>query len=791
MSQKIIEKIANQQFQEDYIRYAIYITYRRVLSDYRDGLKPVQRRILYAMYKNSKAISSTVKSAAVVGDVMKYYHPHGDAGIYGTIKPLVNWFEAYVPLITGQGNFGSFQGDDASDKRYTECKLSKFSMEAVLGDLIEADEVVDWDVTYDEKTKEPAYLPVKVPLLLINGSFGIGLGLKSEIPTHNINEVIDATINLIKNPNADVVLVPDHCQRCDIYNTDFKSICDAGFGYYKIRGVIEVEDYKNRKALVIKSVPNLTYLNNITDKIEQLVGEKKIIQIENMFDESSEGNMRYVIVLKPGADPEFVKDVIYKNTKLEQKIRINFETLNGLNLMRMSYRSYLLSFIDFRRMTKFRLYANKLQAVQTKIHEREAYIKVLESGYIDEIINMIKKQKTVDDTRTIEFLISKINITDLQAKYIIEAGLKKLSIGYLNKYKSEAVELETVKRRLMEKITNDQMIEQEIIDELLDIKKKYGCPRRCRIVNEDIDNNIPKGEMIVVVTEKNYIKKIPVNTPIGNFKGDSIKDILRADNTSNILIFDEMGKVYKLPVHKIPFSDRNSNGVDIRFIIKGLTANINSIIPEDVFLNMIPKNGICKHNIVVVTRGGLIKRMSLDDFITVPPSGIIYTKVEDGDSVKDIILAHESMDIIVYSDHKAIKINVSNIPYLKRNTKGSKAMSNANEIDGMCVINPSKASDLIVITKSGKINRLHIVSSLPSTTKGKSGFNVIKLNKGDTIQSILSANPTDIINVKTLNTQHQIPVESLSYGSSISVGTQMIPIKGDQILRCYTTKNKQ
>lgn len=798
MSQTIITRNASEQFKDDYIRYAIYITFRRVLSDYRDGLKPVQRRILVAALLDTKNITTTSKTAAVIGDVMKKYHPHGDSGILGAIKPMINWFESYIPLLSGQGNFGSFQGDEQSAARYTECKLSKFTLECILADLIDSKEVVDWIETYDSKNLEPEYLPVKVPLLLINGSFGIGLGLKSEVPTHNINEVIDTTINLIHNPKARICLAPDHCMDCEIFDTDWETIGETGFGHYRIRGRMELEDYKGKKALVIKSIPNLTFLKNISEKLEQLVAEKKIIQIETCFDEShivkggknknDKDVMRYVIVLKPGADPEFVKNVIYKNTKLEQKIRINFETLNGLNLMRMSYRSYLLSFIDFRKITKFRLYSNRLQYVQTKIHEREAFIKALESGKIDEIINMIKQQKTVSDEENINKLMRMLNITDLQAKYILNASIKQLSIGYLNKYRTDAMELESVKQDYMNRLIDDRLIEQEIINELQEIKRKYGCPRRCRIIPEEDTSIIPKGEMIVIVTEKNYIKKVPVNTPIGNFKGDSIRDILRADNRSNILIFDEMGKVFKLPIHKIPFSDRNSNGMDIRFLIKGLTANINSIIPEDIMFTMLPKNGISRHFLIVVSKSGLIKRMSLNDFVTVPPSGILYAKLEEGDSISSVLIAHEALDIMVYSNKKAIKIPVSDIPFLKRNTKGSRVMANADEIDGMCVINPATDSDLVVITRSGKINRLHVVSNLPDTTRGKSGFNLIKLNKGDSIHTILTGNPNDIINVKTLNGTHQVPINSLKYGSSICTGYATIPIKGNQILRCFITR---
>ena len=954
MPEKILLEESSKQFEIDYKRYGIYILYRRVLSDFRDGLKPVQRRILWAMFKNTKAITQRVKSAAVVGDVMKLYHPHGDcvrgdtpicclhpstfsdsirtiediynsgiekvdivavdpkthelvlakatnfrigqysnkeyrvhtsnggtvcctgnhpfllnnfewrkaenlksgdvlytvgkriyfkedtdrervvvnhvdcvevpdtpyydftvegvenmliplldennsfdymicihnSAIYGTMKPMANWFETYVPLIDPGGNFGTFQGDDAAASRYTECRLSKFALENVLGDLIDSDEAVDWSPTYNDATIEPDYLPVKVPMLLINGSFGIGLGMRADIPTHNITEVIDATLMLMDNPEAEVVLAPDHCMQCEIFNTDFAKICKAGFGHYRIRGKMDIETYKGKTALVIKSVPNLTFLNSITDKIEELIKNKKIIQIENCFDESNTTQMRYVIVLKNGSDPNYVKDVIYKNTNLEQTMRINFETLNGLNPLRMSYRSYLLEFIYQRKMTKFRVYSNRLQAVQTKIHEREAYIALLESGEIDNVIEIIKKQKTIDDDDLIDYLVKKLKITSLQAKYIIDADLKKLSMGYLDKYKREAADLEISKEELFNHIMYDKVIENDIREELLYIRSKYGRPRNCVIISENADSEIPKGEMLVAITEKNFVRKVPANTQIGSFRNDTLRTMIKIDNTDSILIFDEMGKVFKLPVHKIPFTDKNNNGTDIRFIIKNLTANISTIIPESVFKNLASKgHHNNKHYVITLTNSGLIKRMDLDDFVTVPPSGILYAKIDKGDYIKGIVIAHSDFNIIVYSDRKAVTMNVNEIPYLKRNTKGSKAISGVDFVDGLCIIH-NDCTDIAVITESGKINRMKIVNGLANSDKGRSGCNLIKLAPSDKIVGVVSGNIEDIIHIKMSDESKEIAIRfaDLDLGSSISAGTRIVSTRGNKILGCWCEK---
>lgn len=783
MAETILTVPAGEQFAGDYTRYALYTTYKRVLSDMRDGLKPVQRRILWTMFHDTKAVTHTVKSAAVIGDVMKLYHPHGDQGAYNTIKPMTNWFESKVPLIDNQGSFGNLEGDPASAPRYTECKLSKFALECVIGELASTSKAVDWLNNYSNTCLEPEYLPVKVPLLLVEGSLGIGVGLRADIPAHNLGEVIDATIYLMHNPEGNVALVPDHCMACEIYDTDWEKISKTGFGHYKIRGKIDIENYKGKTTLVIKSLPDMTFLDTIREKIEDLVEKKKIIQIDNMYDECTPDIMRFVIVLKNGADPNYVRDVIYKNTKVEQTIRINLETLYKFKPMRMSYKSYLLSFIDMRKLTKFRVYSNVLQDIQTKIHERDAYIKVLESGEIDNIINMIKKQKTTDDSILIDYLIKKLKITDLQAKYIINADLRKLSIGYLNKYKAEAVELEKQRQHYMALIVDDKRIEAEIEQELLDIKAKYAKPRMCKLIKGTDDPDIPKGEMTIAVTEKNFIRKVPGGTAIGSFRNDSVKCMIKIDNTDSIMIFDEQGRVYRLPVHKIPFTDRQSNGTDIRFLVKGLTANINCIIPESVIKELAKKGTHNnKHYLISITRNGLYKRMDLDDFINVPPSGLLYAKLDQPDFIKDIIIAHSNFNIIVYSDKKAVSVNVNDIPYLKRNTKGSRSIYNAETVDGLCVIDQTK-SDIIVVTESGKINRIPIMN-LPITSN-KKGFNVIKLTSGDKINSIVSGNNSNIVCIKTLKNYIEIPVSQLQVGSSISGGEKLIAMKSDQMIRCW------
>lgn len=791
MAERIIDVNLAEQNKKDMQIYTIYVSRRRVTPEYKDGLKPVHRKIIFCMFNDNKAIDHTIKSSSVVGRVLENYHPHGDMAVYGAMKPMVNWFEINKPLIDKQGNFGSFQGDSPAAMRYTEVKLSKFALDCLISDLQEADNVVDWCPNYNELRMEPEYLPASVPLLLINGSFGIGVGMKVEIPRHNINEVIDAAIKLIHDPDASIELIPDHCMPCEIIKTNFKAISNKGFGNYTVRGVIDIGEYKDkhgvvRPALFIKSIPDLTFLNSITDKIESLISENKIIQIHDIV-ERSKRNIDLVIVLKKGADPGYVRDVIYKNTEMEQRCRVNFEVLDGINPLRMSYKSYLLAFIEFRKLTKFRLYCNRLQQVQTKIHERELYIRVLQSGQIDNIIKTIRGQTTTDENYQIEYLVKLLKITDLQAKFVLHMDLRRLSIGYLNKFIEEVNGLEQLKNEFMLKISDDNAILQEIINELQEYKKKYGNPRRCKIISDSEASGIPQGEFKVVITENNFIKKLPLADSIGQYRGDSPKIVIKTDNAENILIFDEMGKVFKLPVHKIPFSDRNSSGTDIRVLIKNLTSNINSVMYEPILKDFANKQQ--KYFLTVVTSNGYIKKLDIDDFLTVVPSGLIFTKLDSGDTVKDVMVIHENSDIIVYSSSKALRMNMSEVPHLKRNTKGNRSMGGNNDgVDGISVIKYN-TTDIVVVTEKGMVNRFS-PAALPISNRGKAGTTVIKLSKGDRIKCIYGINNGRSIRIVTSNDKIIIPIGKIPEGSSISTGTKMVSTKGDIILRCDLVKNK-
>lgn len=793
MSETILQKDSVGLYKEDMFRYGIETNRRRSIVDVRDGLKLVQRRILDVMFNDEPCATKYVKTAAIVGTTMKKSHPHGDASIKDAIKPMVNWWEISVPLIQTKSNFGSMQGDGAAAPRYTEIKLSDFCLDCVIGDLRKSKDVVDWVDTFDYRDKEPEYLPVAVPLLLIEGTYGIGVGLRAEIPKHNINEVIDATINLIKDPSAPVVLVPDHCMPCEIIEANWKKISNTGHGNYKVRGIIDIEQKGESSQLVIKSVPDRVNFDKgnaenggVKYKILDMVKDGKLPQITAIEEHSRGTEMRIVIKLRKGSDPNYVRDVLYKNTQLEGTYTVNFEVLDGIEPMRMSYKSYLEFFIQQRMIIKFRMYANRMQEANTRYHKLSSYVEVLESNKLDQILNVIKKQKEINDTNLVETLIKKFDLTDIQATFIINSTYKTRSIAYINAYKREMAELSVKLDHYIDMITHDEKITQEIIDELYEFKKKYGRPRKCKIVRKKDINHIPEGVFNVVITENNYIRKLSTSDNILSIKSDNPQHIMQVDNAENILLFTSGGKVFNLPVHKIPITERNNAGTDIRILVKGLTSEIIKVmyLPKIKELSTRVKE---KYFMVVLTENNTIKKLNLEDFLNVPPSGILYTKLNNGDKVVSVSVVEENSNIVIYSDRKALCVPLVQIPHYKRNSLGVAAMDTKEKIDGFTPVELDN-TDVVVITGNGKINKFSI-TGLNISDRYRAGSNVIKLGKNDFIRSIHCVKDNDIIKITTKTDKIEIPVSQLQRGSSISSGDKAFNLKNDIIVKTEIISN--
>ena len=425
--------------------------------------------------------------------------------------------------------------------------------------------------------------------------------------------------------------------------------------------------------------------------------------------------------------------------------------------------------IEYDRLKITRKYYNKIQQLVSALSTRDAYIKCLESKDIDKIINMIRNNKKVNDKADVEWLIKNIKLTEAQAIFILEQKVRKLSLGYLQTYKNEVKKLINEIAECKDVITNPKLLDMKMKEEILFIMNKYGTPPHCDYINASALSNIPEGEFKLAITEKNFIKKVPINEPIGNIKNDRIIQVMKADNTKSLIIFDNMGKVYKLPVHKIPISDKGSNGADIRLIIKKLTANICQVMYEPL-LDSLSKKKI-KQFLVVQSKAGNIKKLDIEDIITANTSGLIYAKLQPGDYINDVIICSDGCDVISYSDNKALRFNIGDIPHLARNTIGNMSMR-AEHIDGLMALSPSM-TNIIVITEKGYINKF-AASGLQNDRRGKSGTKVIKLSKGDKIKYIYGVDNNCILDIITNNGKENIKVSDIKDLSSVASGTKMI-----------------
>lgn len=788
--QEIIQKNTHEAYIDDMVRYSIETNRRRAFPDYRDGLKLVQRRILYTMGFLLPCSREMVKTAQVSGRVMGELHPHGNSSIEDAIKLISNWFDKYIPLVYSESNMGSMQGDGAAAARYTEIMLSDFAKEAIFSEMKANPNIVDWTPTFTGKSNEPEYLTVKVPLLLINGSNGTGVGKRTDIPCHNITEVLNATIHLIDHPEDPVVLIPDQCMPCEIIDTDWKQICNSGNGTFKVRGIIDIEVEDKGKAnehyvLVVKSTPDAVWIDDKKNKgihyqINSLIEKGRLPQITDLVENSHGSDMRYEIHLKKGSDPNYVRDYLYKATSLQDTQMVNFEVLNGIEPMeRMSYKSYLQAFLNQRHITKYRYYCLKLQDTRTAIHEKEICIMLIKSGKVNELTKKIQKSKLKNDSELIDWLVNLFNITDIQAKFILNYPMKKLAPVYLKQYEDEAKELKEIEKMCMRKLLDEREIDEEIKSELIYFRDKYGFPRKSRVVKASDIANIPKGRFRIVITQGGFIKKIPESEVVGSYKGDNPDITIIAENTSDLILISNQGRGYRIPVFKIPLTDKNSIGIDVRILFKNISSTIVAMFDSDILRALADLK--LKSYVVLCTEKNYIKKLDIKDILLSTPGGIIMTKINQGDVLKSCAIATDRDDIVIYSDRKALRCPMKSIPNYKRNTVGNYAMNTKDNIDGISIVNPNYRYG-IVITRNGYINKFDI-SGLPISDRYKAGNSVIKLKQGDSILSLFSADNNNVLSVLTKEKRYDIPVAEIPMGSSVSTGKKIISIKGDMIIK--------
>ena len=705
------------EMSSSYLSYAMSVIVSRALPDVRDGLKPVHRRIIYAMYKGGYDWSKPFrKSARIVGDVIGKYHPHGDQSVYDALVRLVQDFSMSVPLISGQGNFGSIDGDPPAAMRYTETKLGKISQ--FLTEDLEKD-TVDFRSNYDETEKEPEVLPSQYPNILVNGAGGIAVGMATSIPPHNLGEIIDATIALIQNKEISISQLMKHVPGPDfptggiIIGKDIiKQGYNKGRGSFKIRGEIDFEQKKGgRDLLIIKSIPYQVNKSLLIEKIAQLVRDKKIEGIRDLRDESNREGIRVVIELRKSVEPETVRRQLYKLTNIETSFGFNTLAIVENKPKILNLKEFISEFLKFREDTVIKRVKFDLKKAEERAHILIGLATAVEN--IDEIIRIIKNSKDTNSAKknllskkwkikkSIKMisLIEKKNfstyqLSNKQVDAILELRLQKLTAYGITEIETEISKISKLILEYKKIISSKKALYNLIIDELGKIKDKFPTPRKTKIIdavlNYNIEETIQKESVVINITNQGYIKRGPLSslkaqkrggkgkTGISTREDDFVVQIFTANTHTPVLFFSTQGLVYKIKAHKIPEGTTSSKGKSI-FNILPLKSHhsISSIMP-------LPEDENEWKNLMVIfaTSKGNVRKNSLEDFININASGKIAMKLDQDDKIIGVKICKNDQDILLSTQFgKCIRFKSTKLRLFKgRSSKGIKGIQ-LNEKD--------------------------------------------------------------------------------------------------------------
>ncbi len=752
--------LVQDEMSSSYLSYAMSVIVSRALPDVRDGLKPVHRRIIYAMYKGGYDWTKNFrKSARIVGDVIGKYHPHGDQAVYDALVRLVQDFSMSLPLIEGQGNFGSIDGDPPAAMRYTETKLAKISK--FLTEDLEKN-TVDYRNNYDETEREPTVLPSQYPNLLVNGAGGIAVGMATSIPPHNLGEIIDATNSFIANKDITIsqlmklVPGPDFPTGGLIIGKDIiKQGYNKGRGSFKIRGEIDFEEKKNgRSILIIKSIPYQINKSVLNEKIAQLARDKKIEGISDIRDESNREGIRVVLELRRGVEPETVRRQLYKLTSIESSFSFNTLALVDNKPKILNLKDFIVEFLKFRETTVTKRVEFDLKKAEERAHILIGLAAAVEN--IDEIIKIIKKSK---DTQTAKKnLVSKkwkikksaklVNIIEKkkntsnyslsneQASAILELKLQKLTSYGISEIETEIVKLSNLIQDFKKILNSKKELYKLISEELNEIKKRFSVPRRTKIIdavlNYNIEETIQKESVIINITNQGYIKRSPLislksqkrggkgKTGITTRDEDFVVQLFTANTHTPVLFFSTQGLVYKIKAYKIPEGTAASKGKSIFNILPLKNHHsISSImpLPED-------ENEWKKLMVIFVTSNGNVRKNSLEDFININASGKIAMKLEENDKIIGVKICRDDQDILLSTKFgKCIRFMSKKLRLFKgRSSKGIRGIQ-LNENDKVISLsildNPKIDKKTINSDKNLKNNLDKFILSVSENGYGK------------------------------------------------------------------------
>ena len=764
--------------EKSYLTYSMSVIVSRALPDVRDGLKPVHRRILYTMNRDGlRSAAKHRKSANVVGAVMGDYHPHGDASIYDAMVRMAQPWSMRYMLVNGQGNFGSMDGDPPAAMRYTEAKMAKLTEEL----LVDIDkETVDFRENYDGRLSEPSVLPAKLPNLLLNGQLGIAVGMATNIPPHNLGELIDATIHMIDNPEATVdnllefVKGPDFPTGATVYGKEsLRTAYTTGRGGIVVRGVAEIVENTNaRTQIIITEIPYGLNKASLIEKIAELYKDKKITGIADIRDESSRGKVRIVIDLKKDAFPKKLLNQLYKLTPLQSMFHYNMLALiDGIQPKILGLVDIIGEHIKHRQVVVRRRTEYELRKAQELAHILEGLKIALD--HIDEVITTIRSSRTAEEAHA--NLIKKFKLSDIQAKAILAMQLRTLAGLERQKIEDELAELQKIIAALEKILADEKEILKIIKDEFLEIKNAYSDERRTKIISGELgkmsdEDLVPDEQVVVTLTSANYVKRSPVADYKKQGRGgkgrrgmvtreeDVIEHVINASTHDFLLFFTNKGRVFRIKTYEIPATGLNAKGMAI--------VNLLQLQPEELVSSVI---NVSKLNdtkyLFMCTVRGVVKKTPFEQYQNVRSSGLIAINLDEGDELKWIKMTNGDNEIVISTSlGQAIRFNEAGVRPMGRASRGVRGIrlrANDNVI-GMDVV--LENSSIFVISKFGYGKRTKISQFTPHA-RGGVGIR----------SAVVNTKTGNLIGVQTLKDESQEVIILSSQGQAIRLGIKDIP----------------
>ena len=777
-----IEKSTVERVMEDsFLKYSMSVIIDRALPDVRDGLKPVNRRILYAMNKNGwRAPHATVKSAKIVGEVMGNYHPHGDSSIYDAMVNLAQPWKMRYTLVEGQGNFGSMDGDEPAASRYTEARMDKIGGE-LLSDIDK--ETVDFRDNFDGTEKEPVVLPSAVPNILLNGQMGIAVGMATNIPPHNLGEVVDATVAQIDNPEItlDELLThikgPDFPTGAEVYGgAPMRQAYETGRGSVTIRAVASIEERKNgRYSIIITEVPYGMSKEGFVDKVRELVLAKKITHIADARDESARGKVRVVVELKKDAYPKKILNQLYKLTGLQTSFHYNVLALvNGIQPKVMGLKEILAEFIKHRQGVIRRRTEFELRKAKERAHILEGLKIALD--HIDEVIKTIRESYDDADKR----LMERFCLSEIQAASILAMQLRRLQGLERDKIEEELKQLHELIKKLEAILADENEILRVVKEELLAMKEKYGDERRSKIINHELgkfsdEELIPEEESVILLTSENYIKRTLVSDYRRQNRGgkgkrgmttkeeDVIDQVVQASSHDYLLFFTNMGRIFRLKAYEVPAASLSAKGV--------AAVNLLQLQPEEKITAIIKheKNANEDGYLFMATKKGTVKKTPVKDYANVRTNGLIAIKLDEGDELRWIKRTTGENDVIIStSAGQAIRFNEKDTRPMGRSARGVRGvrLRPNDSVVGMDIVTGDDQT-LLVVSEKGFGKRTK-VSNFPSHKRGGVGIKA----------AVVTAKTGPIISVQTIDPEITEALLVSQNGQTIRLGLSDIKLLG-------------